>query len=145
TLAIRGLRRPYRSASNPNTTAPTGRIARVAVMVHTIALFVTWNWAASVSTRKTSTKKSNASRVQPKKLAVTACHCSDREGGASDAGFDAEAVSLFLTSQQKSSRGSVHRSSCLFRTEAGKQGRHLASHLEASRLPEAAGTGALRT
>ena len=32
------------------------------------------NCAASVSTRKTSTKKSKASSVQPRKLALTACH-----------------------------------------------------------------------
>src|ERR1700690_249496 len=56
-------------------------MARVAVSVQTIALLVTWKWTASVSTRNTSTKKSNASRVQPRKLAVTACHWPVRAGG----------------------------------------------------------------
>jgi hypothetical protein len=48
-------------------------------MVQMMALFETWKWTASVSTRKTSTKKSKASRVQPKKLAITVCHCSAEE------------------------------------------------------------------
>src|SRR5229473_6628624 len=69
-------------------------MARVAVMVHTMAFLVTWKWAASVSTRKTTTKKSNASRVQPRKLAVTACHWSDFEGGTSCSGLEIEAVSF---------------------------------------------------
>jgi len=37
TLAIKGMRRPYRSASIPNSTAPSGRMAKVAVMVQTMA------------------------------------------------------------------------------------------------------------
>src|SRR6266851_3860004 len=69
-------------------------MARVAVMVHTMAFLVTWKWAASVSTRKTTTKKSNASRVQPRKLAVTACHWPDLEGGTSCSGLEIEAVSF---------------------------------------------------
>src|SRR4029077_7563689 len=70
-------------------------MARVAVMVHTMAVFATWKWSARVSTRKTTTKKSNASRVQPKKLAATACHASDREGGNIDAAVEFESLSLF--------------------------------------------------
>ena len=81
-FAMNGLRRPNRSASTPNSSAPNGRMARVAVIVQMIAPFETWKWTARVSTRKTSTKKSNASSVHPKKLAITACHCStaDRVG-----------------------------------------------------------------
>src|SRR5258707_4964090 len=70
-------------------------MARVAVMVHTMTLLATWKWTASVSTRKTTTKKSKASRVQPKKLAATACHASDREGGNVDAEVEVESLSLF--------------------------------------------------
>src|ERR1700732_1286016 len=70
-------------------------MARVAVMVHTMAVFATWKWSARVSTRKTTTKKSKASRVQPKKLAATACHASDREGGNVDAAVEFESLSLF--------------------------------------------------
>src|SRR5581483_2535984 len=54
-------------------TAPTGRIASVAVIVKTSSDLVTPNSLASVSTRNTTTKKSNASSIQPKKPAVTAC------------------------------------------------------------------------
>src|SRR5436853_6948896 len=39
----------------------------------------TRNCAASVSTRNTSTKNSKASSVHPRKLAVTACHWSERD------------------------------------------------------------------
>src|ERR1700730_4994862 len=70
-------------------------MARVAVMVHTMALLATWKWTASVSTRKTTTKKSKASSVQPKKLAATACQASEREGGRGDAEVDFGKVSLF--------------------------------------------------
>src|ERR1041385_8926797 len=93
-----GFRRAPRSASRPKTMAPTGRMARVAVMVHTMALLVTWNWAARVSTRNTSTKKSKASRVQPRKLAVTACHCPGLagDGKASEDVFEGGSIpSLF--------------------------------------------------
>jgi len=49
-----------------------------------------------VSTRKTTTKKSKASRVHPKKLAVTACHWSER-----DCGGEAEFKSARLVSHLK--------------------------------------------
>src|SRR5207244_9192623 len=42
----------------------------------------TWNSASSVSTRKTTTKKSKASSVQPRNPAVTACQEREREEGA---------------------------------------------------------------
>src|SRR5579871_4736646 len=54
-----------------------GRIANVAVVVRTMSFLVTPNWWASVSKRKTTTKKSNASRVQPRKPAATACRFAD--------------------------------------------------------------------
>src|SRR5580698_4491003 len=65
THAINGRRRPYRSANEPNTTAPTGRIAKVMVMVQTMSPFRTWKLLARTSTRKTRTKKSKASSIQP--------------------------------------------------------------------------------
>jgi hypothetical protein len=46
-----------------------------------------------VSTRKTTTKKSKASRVQPKKLAATACHAPEPEGDKGDAGVEFDRVS----------------------------------------------------
>src|SRR5215469_4406411 len=57
-------------------------MARVAVMVQTISPLVTPNSRASESTRKTRTKKSNASIVQPRNPAVTACHGRDCVGEA---------------------------------------------------------------
>src|SRR5450432_3010787 len=83
-------------------------MARVAVMVHTMAVFVTWKCNASVSTRKTTTKKSKASRVQPRKLAVTACHASDREGGTEDAGVELEGVSSFSSRVVTDPAGEVY-------------------------------------
>src|ERR1700734_2733731 len=66
TQAIKGRRRPKRSAKEPSTSAPTGRIARVMVMVQTMSPLRTWKLLARTSTRKTRTKKSKASRIQPK-------------------------------------------------------------------------------
>src|SRR5579859_2101161 len=63
---MRGLRLPKRSANAPKMSAPIGRIARVAVMVHTMADFSTLNLAARLSTRNMTTKKSKASRIQPR-------------------------------------------------------------------------------
>jgi hypothetical protein len=48
-----------------------------------------------VSTRKTTTKKSKASRVQPKKLAATACRAPEREDVDGEAGVEFEKISLF--------------------------------------------------
>ena len=72
TFAISGRRRPYRSASKPKITAPTGRNTSVIVSVKMICFFGTWKCAERTSSRKTTTKKSNASSVQPRKPAVTA-------------------------------------------------------------------------
>ncbi len=72
TFAISGLRRPKRSDSNPKITAPIGRMASVAVVVKMISLLDTPNWWESVSYMNTTTKKSNASSVHPKKPARTA-------------------------------------------------------------------------
>src|SRR5207244_3952753 len=54
-------------------------ISSDAVIVKMIVEGATRNCAASVSTRNTSTKKSKASSVHPRKLAVTACHWSERD------------------------------------------------------------------
>src|SRR5207237_9402029 len=72
-LAMSGFLRPYLSASIPKSKAPKGRMARVAVMLHTIALFCTPKCWARTSTIKTTTKKSKASSVHPRYAAVTAC------------------------------------------------------------------------
>src|SRR5438132_6903956 len=66
------MRRPYRSASIPKMIAPTGRKISVAVRVATMWPLVTANCLARTSSRKTTTKKSNASSVQPRKPARTA-------------------------------------------------------------------------
>ena len=72
TFAMSGRRRPKRSASRPKISAPTGRMSNVQESVATIFALETWKSAARESKRKTTTKKSNASRVQPRKLAATA-------------------------------------------------------------------------
>src|SRR5580700_3169606 len=59
--------------------APTGRITRVTNRDATIALFATWKSLARRSIRKTTTKKSNASSVHPRKEAATACACPELE------------------------------------------------------------------
>ena len=58
----------------PNTSAPKGRAARVRVLATTTAGRSAWNSAAMALNMKTIKKKSKASRVQPRKLAVTALH-----------------------------------------------------------------------
>src|SRR5579871_3666165 len=45
----------------------------------TTSLLATWKSFASRSIRKTTTKKSNASSVQPRNDAATACACPERE------------------------------------------------------------------
>src|SRR5712692_10460521 len=54
-------------------------MASVSTVVRTMSFLSTWNCAASGSNRKTTTKKSKASSVQPRKLAVTAWNWSRRE------------------------------------------------------------------
>src|SRR5579883_262647 len=64
-------------------------------MVRMILPVETCNAAARVSTRNTSTKKSKASSVQPRKLAVTACHWSECvSANWPDGGAEREAASL---------------------------------------------------
>src|ERR1700730_3713662 len=79
TLTIKGMRRPYRSVSSPKMSAPTGRIASVTRRDATTAFLLTGKLEASLSKRKTTTKKSNASSVHPKNDAVTACAWPDPE------------------------------------------------------------------
>src|SRR5712671_2181672 len=52
--------------------APTGRKASVTVMVSAISASLLWNSFAMAVSAKTTRKKSNASSVQPRKLAMTA-------------------------------------------------------------------------
>lgn len=73
TLAISGMRRPNRSDSTPKSSAPIGRNASVAVVVKIMAFLDTLNSLDNVSYKKTITKKSNASSVQPRNPARTAC------------------------------------------------------------------------
>jgi hypothetical protein len=75
---ISGHRRPYLSASHPNSSAPTGRIARVAIRVNAISATERWNPAAIAGSVITTMKKSNASSVQPRKLAASVCAASRR-------------------------------------------------------------------
>ena len=81
-------------------------------MVQMMALLATWKWTASVSTRKTTTKKSKASRVQPKKLAATACRAPEREGVDGEAGVGFEKFSLFSSVAAAYLAGEVYTAGC---------------------------------
>src|SRR5215212_10413997 len=96
TFAISGPRRPKRSASMPKISAPIGRKASVAVSVKMMSFFGTLNAAERWSSRKTTTKKSKASRVQPRNPARTAW----REEEACMCGED----TIHATHEQRSPR-----------------------------------------
>src|SRR5665213_292830 len=67
-----GMRRPYRSAIKPKMNAPIGRKAKVIVIDRAIALSL-WPNSLPIAVRTNVTmKKSKASSVQPRKLAMTA-------------------------------------------------------------------------
>jgi len=67
----------------PKTKAPTGRMASVAVSVQVSVVRVSPKAFATSESMNVRTKKSNASKVQPKKLAPTAYHWSRRSAAAS--------------------------------------------------------------
>src|SRR5215472_15770653 len=71
-LTINGMRRPKRSASKPKTIAPIHLVARVAAMVSAMSACVLPNSLPMCSKAKVRTKKSNASKVQPRNPARTA-------------------------------------------------------------------------
>src|SRR5580658_7886666 len=80
------MRRPYRSASKPNINAPTGRNASVRVMDNAICGSDLPNSFPIAVRQKTTRKKSNASRVHPKRLARKA---ETRSAEVSVAGLEA--------------------------------------------------------
>jgi len=59
-------RRPKRSANEPSSSAPTGRIANVIVMVQTMSPLSTWKFLARTSTRRRGRK----SRTHPGSIPV---------------------------------------------------------------------------
>ena len=73
-------RRPYRSATRPNRRAPIGRIAKVTTIATVTSVIAVPNSAAIACTTNTRRKKSNASNVQPRKLAITALRCAGVQG-----------------------------------------------------------------
>jgi hypothetical protein len=72
-FTIRMGRRPYRSASQPKKSAPTGRKASVRKMPSETAFTVVWNSPEIDFSAKTKMKKSNASSAQPAREAAKAC------------------------------------------------------------------------
>src|SRR5208283_4067413 len=136
TLAISGTRRPKRSASTPNSNAPTGRSASVAVVVKMMAFLETLNSRASVSYKKTITKKSNASSIQPRKPARTAWYVPALRTGAVIR-LDAPLVGLWHKPIQCHTAGHRHQPqhrSCrhsakteLSNREEGRVNKHAAS------------------
>src|SRR6516164_8490158 len=73
---ISGRRRPTRSPSQPEQTAPTRRIHRVTVKTNVTAVSGTWNSCEIGSMISRKIVKSNESRVQPSHAATQASHCS---------------------------------------------------------------------
>jgi hypothetical protein len=65
-LTISVGRRPYRSASRPNTAAPTALHASVKVMAKATLPIGALNVAATSRSTNAMMKKSNASNVHPK-------------------------------------------------------------------------------
>ena len=73
---ISGRRRPTRSPSQPEQTAPTRRIHRVTVKTNVTAVSGTWNSCEIGSMISRKIVKSNESRVQPSQAATQASHWS---------------------------------------------------------------------
>src|SRR5437762_10776319 len=71
---ISGVLRPIRSASQPETTAPSSRIHNVSARIHATSLTGTPNSSAIGFMISKKTVKSNASRVQPSHAAHQAYH-----------------------------------------------------------------------
>src|ERR1700730_13899360 len=76
-------------------SAPTGRIASVAVIEKAISGTERWKSLATVVITKTSTKKSKASRVQPRKLAISVWTASEVESSRT-AGIAVEGISAAI-------------------------------------------------
>src|ERR1700694_5013591 len=76
-------------------SAPTGRIASVAVIVKAISGIERWKSFATVGITKTSTKKSKASSVHPRKLAVSVWTASEVES-APAAGAAVDVISAAI-------------------------------------------------
>src|SRR6516165_1327407 len=73
---INGRRRPTRSPSQPEQTAPTRRIHKVIVKTNATAVSGTPNSCEIGSMISRKIVKSNESRVQPSHAATQASHCS---------------------------------------------------------------------
>src|SRR6516165_8951636 len=73
---ISGMRRPTRSPSQPEETAPTSRIHRVTVKTKATAVSGTWNSFEIGSMINRKIVKSKASSVQPSQAATQASHWS---------------------------------------------------------------------
>src|SRR5579859_2466076 len=74
--AISGIRRPKRSPSKPNISAPTGRIIKVTVMAKVIFEMLRPKSCPTGTRTKVRRKKSSASRVHPRKHATKVFRCS---------------------------------------------------------------------
>src|SRR5476649_838151 len=67
--------RPYFSAARPNTNAPIGLTTSVSKIAKVTSLRSTWKALAMSLRRKTRIKKSKASSVQLRKLAIATLRC----------------------------------------------------------------------
>src|SRR3979409_2220503 len=74
--------------------APIGRKASVTVIVSAISASLLWNSFAIAVSAKTTRKKSNASRVQPRKLAITAARWPRGAARAREVGLIASELAM---------------------------------------------------
>ena len=84
---ISGVRRPKRSANHPKTNAPIGRHINVRVMEKATSATVRSNVVAMRVTTKVKSKKSNASSIHPRKLAMKVLRAAEVTRGVFAAGL----------------------------------------------------------
>src|SRR5271166_3821460 len=85
-----------------------GRMAKVPVTVSMMAALLTRNSWAKTSKRKTTTKKTKASSVQPREPASTACQWSEDCARPSDVGLAIVVISRAWSAAERSyQRGGI--------------------------------------
>ena len=94
---ISGFLRPIRSASEPDTIAPTNRIHSVIASTAVTSTSGTLKVCEIGSINKRKIVKTKASRVQPSHAAIQACHCS-RVGSLHHGSVEPSAATAILTS-----------------------------------------------
>src|SRR6185437_3996190 len=121
TSIIRMRRRPYRSASRPKINAPSGRNASVSSSANATSAIGPCKPSATAGITITSRKESNASRVQPRKVAATVCRwvlSSARRSAMTDMG-DSDAATAVLREHTAASTEHARRRQLQLQDECG--------------------------